>query len=75
MNQIELTAAVERRPDKVSGAWVFRGTRVPVTALLENVDDGATLNQFLSWFPGASRTHAEIVLAHYLAGSIGLLAA
>ena len=29
--------AVERDPEKVSGAWVFRGTRVPVSALFENL--------------------------------------
>jgi uncharacterized protein (DUF433 family) len=32
--------AVERLPDRVSGAWVFRGTRVPVAALFENQEDG-----------------------------------
>ncbi|MBL8237488.1 MAG: DUF433 domain-containing protein [Bryobacterales bacterium] len=30
-------AAVESIPGKVSGAWVFRGTRVPVSAILENL--------------------------------------
>ncbi|NCC32037.1 MAG: DUF433 domain-containing protein [Chloroflexia bacterium] len=34
--------AVESHPDIVSGAWVFRGTRVPVAALFENLRDGAT---------------------------------
>ncbi len=29
--------AVESVPDKVSGAWVFRGTRVPVAAIFENL--------------------------------------
>src|SRR3712207_6413297 len=40
-------AAVERTPEKVSGAWVFRGTRVPVKALFENLEGGATIDQFL----------------------------
>ena len=44
--------AVERDPEKVSGAWVFCGTRVPVASLLENLKDGATVDQFLDWFPG-----------------------
>lgn len=35
--------AVGRHPDTVSGAWVFRGTRVPVAALFENLRDGATI--------------------------------
>jgi uncharacterized protein (DUF433 family) len=34
-------AAVERVPGKVSGAWVFRTTRVPVRALFENLEVGA----------------------------------
>ena len=56
--------AVERDPEKVSGAWVFRGTRVPVGALFENVEGGATLDQFLAWFPGVTRAQAEAVLEH-----------
>jgi uncharacterized protein (DUF433 family) len=54
--------AVERHPDTVSGTWVFRGTRVPVAALFENLRDGATIDQFLEWFPGVSRAHVEAVL-------------
>jgi uncharacterized protein (DUF433 family) len=54
--------AVERHPDTVSGAWVFRGTRVPVSALFENLRDGATIDQFLEWFPGVSRAQVEAVL-------------
>jgi uncharacterized protein (DUF433 family) len=55
-------AAVERSPARVSGAWVFRGTRVPVKALFENLEDGATLDQFLEWFPGVTREGAVAVL-------------
>ncbi|MDZ7343715.1 MAG: DUF433 domain-containing protein [candidate division KSB1 bacterium] len=54
--------AVERNPDKVSGAWVFRGTRVPVSALFENIKNGATIEQFLEWFPGVERSQVEAVL-------------
>ena len=50
MKQWETLEAIERSPDKVSGAWVFRGTRVPVSALFENLRDGATLEQFLEGF-------------------------
>ena len=57
-------AAVERDPAKVGGAWVFRGTRVPVSALFENLEGGATVEQFLSWFPGVSRAQADAVLEH-----------
>ena len=56
--------AVERQPDKVSGAWVFKGTRVPVRALFENLEEGATLDDFLKWFPGVTRAQAVAVLAH-----------
>jgi len=54
--------AIEALNDKVSGALVFRGTRVPVAALYENLRDGATVDQFLEWFPGVSRTDVESVL-------------
>jgi uncharacterized protein (DUF433 family) len=54
--------AVERSPEKVSGAWVFSGTRVPVKALFENLEDGATIDQFLEWFPGVTREQALAVL-------------
>jgi uncharacterized protein (DUF433 family) len=56
--------AVERTPGKVSGAWLFRGTRVPVRALFENLEDGARVDDFLAWFPGVSREQVEAVLQH-----------
>ena len=56
--------AVERQPGKVSGAWLFKGTRVPVKALFENLEAGARLDEFLDWFPGVSREQAEAVLQH-----------
>ena len=56
--------AVERSPLKVSGAWVFKGTRLPVEALFENIEDGATIDDFLSWFPGVTREQVQSVLQH-----------
>ncbi len=53
---------VERSPEKVSGAWLFRGTRVPVKALFENLEDGATVDEFLEWFPGVRREQVQSVL-------------
>ena len=53
---------LERVTNKVSGAWVFRGTRVPVAALFENLRDGATVEEFLTWFPGVERYQVEAVL-------------
>ena len=55
---------VERVPGKVSGAWVFTGTRVPVKALFENLEDGARVDDFLAWFPGVTREQVESVLEH-----------
>jgi uncharacterized protein (DUF433 family) len=55
---------VERAADRVSGAWVFRGTRVPVTALFQNIEDGATVQDFLEWFPGVTAQQARSVLEH-----------
>lgn len=57
-------SVVERDPDKVSGAWVFCGTRVPVIALFENLEGGARVDDFLAWFPGVSRQQVEAVLEH-----------
>ena len=64
MKAWETVDAVERHPDKVSGALVFRGTRVPVAALFENLRDGATIAQFLEWFPGVTQEQVEAVLDH-----------
>jgi uncharacterized protein (DUF433 family) len=55
---------LERDPDKVSGTWLFRGTRVPVSALFANLESGATVEQFIEWFPGVSREHVNGVLEH-----------
>jgi uncharacterized protein (DUF433 family) len=54
--------AVERNPGKVSGAWVFKNSRVPVRALFENIESGATVNDFLQWFPGIKREQVDAVL-------------
>ena len=40
MTNWERCPAVERRPEKLSGAWVFQGSRVPVAALFENLKEG-----------------------------------
>jgi uncharacterized protein (DUF433 family) len=57
-------SAVERDPAKLAGAWVFRGTRVPVSALFQNLEGGATVEQFVSWFPGVARDQVDAVLEH-----------
>ena len=66
-------AQVERSPEKVSGAWVFRGSRVPVRALFENLEAGACIDDFLKWFPGVERRQVEAVL-EYASQSLAELA-
>lgn len=56
--------SVERDPDRVSGVWVFRGTRVPLAALFQNLEDGAQLTDFVQWFPGVTLNQARDVLEH-----------
>jgi uncharacterized protein (DUF433 family) len=56
--------AVERHPHVLSGAWVFQGTRVPVAALFENLEDGAQVKDFVQWFPGVSLGQVRQVLEH-----------
>jgi uncharacterized protein (DUF433 family) len=38
---------VESIPGKVSGAWVFRGTRLPVATIFENLEDGMTVEELM----------------------------
>jgi uncharacterized protein (DUF433 family) len=64
MNNWNECQAIERDPQRVSGAWIFHGTRVPVRALFENLEDGATVDDFLEWFPGVQRAQVEAVLKH-----------
>lgn len=54
--------AVEQSSEFVSGVRVFRGARVPVAALFENLEDGASVEQFVGWFPGVSMKQARVVL-------------
>ena len=64
MTNWETCPAVERRAEKLSGAWVFQGTRVPVSALFENLKEGASTEQFLDWFPGVKEWQVKAVLEH-----------
>ncbi len=56
--------AVERNPRKISGAWAFTGTRVPVYALFENLESGATVKEFLEWYPEVQAWQVVSVLKH-----------
>ncbi|MCY4218068.1 MAG: DUF433 domain-containing protein [Gammaproteobacteria bacterium] len=56
--------AVERNPQKISGAWAFTGTRVPVYALFENLESGATVKEFLEWYPQVKDWQVSAGLMH-----------
>jgi uncharacterized protein (DUF433 family) len=55
---------VHRHPDCVSGVWVFAGTRVPISELFENLEDDATLHEFVEWLPGVATEQAKALLEH-----------
>jgi len=46
----------------VSGAWVLRGTRMPVATIFENLEAGASLDDILSWFDGLDREQVKAVI-------------
>ncbi len=54
--------AVDRAPGKLGGAWCFRGTRLAVASLFEHLDQGATIDEFIEWFPSVSREQVHAVL-------------
>jgi uncharacterized protein (DUF433 family) len=53
--------ALEQDPQRVSGAWVFRGTRIPVSALFENLGNGVSMAEFVELFPGVTEEQARVV--------------
>jgi uncharacterized protein (DUF433 family) len=55
-------AAVESVPGKVSGAWVFRGTRIPAAAIFENLEDGLTIDKIVEMFDGLTLEQVRAVL-------------
>lgn len=54
--------AVESVPGKVSGAWVFRGTRMPVAAVFENHEDGLTIDEIVELYDGLTREQVQAVM-------------
>ncbi|HEY3742151.1 MAG TPA: DUF433 domain-containing protein [Bryobacteraceae bacterium] len=54
--------AVESVPGKVSGAWVLKGTRMPVSAIFENLEAGANIDDIMEWFAGLDRDQVEAVI-------------
>lgn len=54
--------AVESIPGKVGGNWVFKGTQLPVSALFENLAEGATICDFIDWFGGVDESEVKEAL-------------
>ena len=54
--------AVERIPGKVSGAWVLKGTRMPVATIFENLEAGASIDDIMQWFDGLDREQVKAVI-------------
>jgi len=54
--------AVESIPGKVSGAWVLKGTRMPVSAIFENLEAGANIDDIMEWFDGLDREQVQAVI-------------
>ena len=54
--------AGESIPGKVSGAWVLRGTRMPVSVIFENLAAGANIDDSMEWFEGLNRSQVEAVI-------------
>jgi len=53
---------VESVPGKMSGAWVFRGTRMPVATVFENLEAGMTIDELVETFDGLTREQIKAVL-------------
>ena len=53
---------VESVPGKVSGAWVLKGTRMPVSAIFQNLEAGASIDDIMEWFDGLDRGQVKAVI-------------
>ena len=54
-------SAVESIPGKVSGAWVFHSTRMPVATVFENLEAGATIDDIMKWFDVTREQVTEVL--------------
>jgi uncharacterized protein (DUF433 family) len=53
--------AVESMPGRLSGAWVFRDTRMPISAVFENLEAGATIDEIEEWFDISKEQIIEVL--------------
>jgi uncharacterized protein (DUF433 family) len=61
-------SALESNRDKLAGEWIFKNTRVPIRALFQNLASGASIDEFLDWFPGVERAQVLTVFEFLKAG-------
>ena len=54
-------SAVESVPGRLSGAWVFRDTRMPVSAVFQNLEAGATVDEIAEWFDISKAQLCEVL--------------
>jgi uncharacterized protein (DUF433 family) len=57
-----LCPAVESVPGRLSGAWVLKGTRMPVSAIFENLEAGANIDDIMEWFDGLNLEQVRAVI-------------
>jgi len=46
----------------MSGVWVLRGTRIPVSTIFENIEAGTGIDDTLEWFDGLDREQVKAVI-------------
>jgi len=54
--------AVESVPGKLGGNWVFRGTRIPVSVVFENLEDGLSLREIVALYDGLTLDRVQAVI-------------
>jgi uncharacterized protein (DUF433 family) len=60
--------AMESVTGKVSGAWVLKGTRMQVSAIFENLDAGASIDDIMQWYEGLNRERVKAVIEFAVRG-------
>lgn len=55
-------SSFESIPGKVSGAWVLKNTRMPVSAIFENLEAGVNIDDIMAWFDGLDREQVKSVI-------------
>src|ERR1700683_2528835 len=63
-------SVAESVPGKVSGAWVLKGTRMPVSAIFENLEAGPNLDDSMEWYDGLDREQGRAII-EFAAHSLG----